>query len=175
MKSGGINNDIIKIEPFNYFNRFLYLKYSAFEKLTHFQFYLSTSVSRFIMISLTYLFTIKIFLLTTNYEEIITSLLGQRNITAFIRNSEIPFTVVLSSQFLKIIFTHIGRLKVAYLIRGVPLKKHDFSKEILTYFFLIKVFFITFYANIQFITKTLYSRDILNRHLYVINIYDAQK
>ena len=170
-----INNDIINIQPLHFIDRFLYIKHSAIQKLTQSQFYLSTSISRLIMISLTYLFTIKIFLLTTNYEEIIASLLGQRNIITTILNSEIPFTVILSSQFLKIIFTCIYTLKVAYLIRGIHLNKYNFLKKLLVYFFLIKGFFITFYTNIKFITKTLYSRDILKRHLHIINIYDIQK
>nr|YP_010728800.1 hypothetical protein P6G75_pgp037 [Lithothamnion corallioides]WEA77139.1 hypothetical protein [Lithothamnion corallioides] len=171
-----INNNIIRIKPFNFIDKLLYTKNYAFEKVIQYELYLSSSISRLIMISLTYLFTIKIFLLTTNYEEIIISLLGQRNITTIIQNSEIPFIVVLSSQFLKIIFTHIDKLKVAYLIRGIKLKENNsFQKNILAYFFLINGFFITFYTNIDFIAKTLHSRDLLSRDLYLINIYNTKK
>nr|AYR05888.1 hypothetical protein [Lithothamnion sp.] len=171
-----INKDIIKIKPFNLVEKWIYVKNNAFKKLVQYELYLPSSISRLIMISLTYLFTIKVFLLTTNYEEIITSLAGQNNIIAMIQNSEISFIIVLSSQFLKIISTHIDKLQVAYLIRGTKLTEDRFLKKaILIYFFLVNGFLVTLYSNVEFIVKTLHSRDLLNQDLYLINIYNTEK
>lgn len=171
-----INRDILKIKPFNLVGELTYIKNNAFETLVKYELCLPSYISRLVMISLTYLFTIKIFLLTTNYEEVIVSLVGRNNTTTIIQSSEISFIVVLSSQFLKIIFTHINKLQIAYLIRGIKITEDKFFKKaILLYFLLLNGFLITFYSNIEFIVKTLHSRDLLNRNLYLINIYNAEK
>lgn len=174
VKHNYINKDIIKIKPFNSLEKLIYINHNTFKKLVQYELYLLRSISRLIMIALIYLFTIKIFLLTTNHEEII-ALLGQNDITTIIQKPGISFTVALSSQFLKIIFMYIDKLQVAYLIRGIKITEDNFFKKtILVYFFLLNPFLIIFHSNVQFIVKTLYSRDLSNQDLYLINIYDTE-
>lgn len=176
IKNNYINKDIIKIRPFYLVGRLICIKNNPFNKIVQYELYLSTPISRLIMISLTYLFTIKVFLLTTNYEEVIASLVERNNVLTIIQNSEVYFIVVLSSQFLKIIFTDIDKLQVAYLIRGIKITEDAFFKKtVLVYFFLLNGFLITFYSNIEFIVKTLHSRDLVNEDLYLINIFNTEE
>lgn len=166
-----ISNHIIKIQPLNFIGQFIKKETSLIKQFTRSQIYLSLSICRITMISLTYLFTIKILLLTTNYEEIILSFFGYKNKFTFFQNSYIPFAVVLSSQFLKIISTQLDVLRASYLIRGIKLKKSMYFRiMLLIYLLLISNFFISLYNNIKFITRTLHSRDMSSENLYLINI-----
>lgn len=169
-----ISNHIIKIQPLHLIDRFIEKENVFIKRFTRTQFYLSFSICRIVTISLTYLFTMKILLLTTNYEEIILLFSNHRNSFIFIQTLYIPFTVVLSSQFLKIIFTQIDILKVSYLIRGMKFKKSSYFRIILLiYVILIRNFFVSLYTNIELITQTLHSRDISGEYLYLINISDV--
>nr|YP_010728648.1 hypothetical protein P6G74_pgp082 [Phymatolithon calcareum]WEA76940.1 hypothetical protein [Phymatolithon calcareum] len=166
-----ISNHIIKIQPLDFICRFTKKDNHLIKQFTRVQVYLSLSICRIVIISLTYLFNIKILLLTTNYEEIILSFFGYKNKFILIQNSHIPFTVVLSSQFLKIIFTQLDVLKASYLIRGIKFKKYMYFRTILLiYLFLLSNFFISLYINIKLITQTLHSRDISSENLHLINI-----
>nr|YP_010471133.1 hypothetical protein N4M48_pgp059 [Synarthrophyton patena]UVF62962.1 hypothetical protein [Synarthrophyton patena] len=173
MHINNIDNYILKIQPLNFIYRFLKVDNSFIKNIANLFFCISIATSRLIFISLTHIITIKIFLLTTDYEKIIISLSKYRNNYIVDCDSKIQFIIILSSQFLKITFIQINRIKTACLIRGTNYQTINlFKRSMLIYFFLTKRFLMNFYKNIQFISKTLYSRNISNKDLYIINIYN---
>nr|YP_009541575.1 hypothetical protein [Synarthrophyton chejuense]AYR05584.1 hypothetical protein [Synarthrophyton chejuense] len=170
-----INYPSLKIKPFFFVNLLFKNsnKYFCADRINKSVFYIQFATVRLIFISLIYIFTIKIFLLTTNYEESTMFIVKQLTKYKNINITEISFTIILSSQFLKITFLHINKLRIAYLIRNLNNEKSNRLKQIIfTYLLIIKSFFLNFYINTKFISKSLYGRDILCKDLYVVNIYN---
>lgn len=172
INANAITSNFYKIQPFRFFFYLIDIKTKNIHRIAKISFYISIAASRLIIISLTYIFTIKLFLLTTNYETVNLFLLKSYNYNIYNKNSQIPLIIILSSQFLKITLNNMTRLKIAFLIRSIKNNnKNHFRKSLWIYFYLIKIFFIDFYINIVYIAQTLHSRDILNRELNIINIY----
>lgn len=167
-----INSHFYKIQPFKVFFYCINIQSPNISSIAKISFYISIATTRLIIISLTYIFTIKLFLLTTNNETINLFLLQNYNSNTYKKNSQIPLIIILSSQFLKITFSNIAKLKKAILIRSITNNnKNQLKKIIWIYFYLIKIFFIDFYINIIYIAQSLHSRDISNREVNIVDLY----
>lgn len=132
--------------------------------------YLPISIIRLLSINLIYLLLMKFLLLTTNYEQLINNILNHFKYLNIFSISKLKFEIMISTQFLKVIFKQIEEIKIAYLIRNIKSNRtYLFKDNLLICFFFIKQFLINAYDGINYISNTLYSREINCQKLYVYN------
>nr|YP_007878280.1 conserved hypothetical plastid protein [Calliarthron tuberculosum]AGA63891.1 conserved hypothetical plastid protein [Calliarthron tuberculosum] len=171
-----INNAIIKFQPLSFFSSYVNSHNNLINKILNFSIYISLPMFRLLSISIIYLFIIKIVLLTTYYEEIINLLIDKTQLAHKFLCSEKNFLIMMSSQFLKVIFLEIEKIKISYLIRGIKQNNYQqFIQYLILYSYLVKKFYNNLYKYVNCITYSLYSRSINSQSLYFLNIYDSQK
>lgn len=163
------NRNYIQIyPPDNHF--FFYINDEQRYEISYNQsYYLSTSLLRLLSIQFIYLCLMKLLLLTTSYDKIIQIALNQ--LDKYINNStqRLAFEIQVSIQFLKIILKQLELIKIAYVIRAIQLEKGPFCQNnLFLYFFCIQQLIINIYSCIYSIADTLYSREINNLDLNVI-------
>lgn len=167
------NKSIITIQPFNFLRYFVTCQAYILNKITQLSICISLSFFRLINISLIYIITIDIILLTTYYESIIYFLIQNiKNNTKLFFYNKTTFIIIMASQFIKIIFLEIIKLHISYSIRNTNINTNKIlNKQNMTsyYYLLINYLFRLFYY-IRYITYSLYSRSIcINNLFFYIN------
>ena len=116
---------------------------------------------RFIIIHFTYLVLIRYLLLATRHEKIINTLLIDFVYAKNGYNTKFIFMIMMSSQFLKIIFSRVEAIKVSYRLRGVNTNKISTLKaSMLAIALFVGQFSSSIYKEIHGVTLTLYSRNV---------------
>lgn len=161
-----INRDYIQIHPqYNYF-----ISYNQNKEIScHQSYHLPVSLLRLLSINLIYLFLMKLFLMTTNYDKIIRTYLHLFCKYINKSNQRLTFEVQVANQFLKIILSQVDIVKTTYIIRFMQLKRRRISeKKLYAYLFCIQQLIVNIYSSIDYISDTLYSREVHNRNLNII-------
>lgn len=148
-----------------------YIIHYAQEKNIFFNqpYYLSISLIRLLVINLIYLFLMKFLLMTTNYEKIIQTYLTffYKCINKFIER--LTFEVKVAIQFLKITLKQLEIVKTTYITRSIQSQRRILSsKKIFAYFLCIQQLIVNIYNNINYISSTLYSREVHSTNLHII-------
>jgi len=153
-----------------YFAQFVFIHNNIVDFCLHK--FLSLPINKLIGVCIAYFYIIKLCLLTTHYEIVISKFFSNKIIINKIFSTQIYFMIILSSQFIQITLNQLHKKQIAYLIRG---KKHlAFYKntQIFNIYKLLLVVFIkSIYQHVNFINHSLYSRDIVWSELYCLNIY----
>nr|QJF58685.1 hypothetical protein [Corallina officinalis] len=166
-----LDNSLIKIKPLDLFASFVNITNPLTYKALNFCFYLSLPMLRLFSISIIYLFIVRILLLTTYYEKIINLLIYKIKFLQKIISIEKKFFILLSSQFLKIIFIDLDKIKISYLIRSINYNNY---RMIGNSIYIIRYILKNLYKNTNYITYSLYSRAVNSKYLYILNIYDLK-
>lgn len=161
-----LNRDYIQIYPQdNYFINSNQNKDISCNQSYH----LSVSLLRLLSINLMYLFLMKLFLMTTNYEKIIRTYLHLFCKYINKSNQQLIFEVQVANQFLKIILSQVEIVKTTYTIRSMQFKRRQiFQTKLCVYLFCIRQLIVNIYNSINYISDTLYSREVHNSNLNII-------
>lgn len=170
---GFYNKSIIIIRPFDFFNDFIPYQINILEKITQLSICISLGFFRLTSISIIYIITIHIILLTTSYETIIYFLIKKiKNNTNLFFYNKTNFIIIIASQFIKTILLEIIKLHKSYNIRNtIIINKRILNKQNTNnnYYFFINYLSRLFYY-IHYITYALYSRSIyINNLFFYIN------
>ena len=132
-------------------------------------YHLPVSLLRLLSINLIYLFLMKLFLMTTNYEKIIRTYLHLFCKYINRPNQHLTFEVQVANQFLKIILSQVEIVRTTYVIRSIQCKRRRISrKKLCVYLFCVQQLIANIYNSINYISDTLYSREVHKRNLNII-------
>lgn len=160
------NNSIITVRPC--------LPLYNLLKCNFLQLYINISVPtlRFFTISIIYLITIQTVLLTTPYEIIIHFFIYNiRLIHSF--SIKRNFIIMISAQFLKIVFLELNKSKISYSIRCTRFTNDSTTSyriPFLNYYYVMKNYCHNLFQYVNYITYSLHSRSIYLQNLFFFNI-----
>lgn len=134
--------------------------------------YISWPVWRLASISIIYLIIIKIFLLTTHYEEIMYFLFYKRKICNQSGYLDTCLMTVLCLQVTNIVFSEVKKKCAAYSLRGkLDAYNNLINRNYVVYLSISKIALVSLVRHVYSINNSLYSRAIYLSSLYILNTY----
>ena len=156
---------------------FLLLTYCTLNKKLNisavfYSFPISWPIWRILSISVTYIIIIKLFLLTTYYEEIIYAIFYNSKLTNKIYSLDICFMVMISLQITHMLFLEIKQKCLAYRLRGEIQNRNNLLVNSFGEYQLVsKILLYSLLSHVHYINQSLYSRTIDWPRLYFLDIY----
>nr|AYR06492.1 hypothetical protein [Rhodogorgon sp.] len=123
---------------------------------------------RALLISYIYIISIKVLMLTTRHETIITVLIFPIRQISYDVFQDITLTTILGLKFSEILSTQVSRLYITYKTRGKTDNASTYDKVRINYLFTID-FFNNLAKHMTFLSFSLYNRNINLQNSYFLN------
>ena len=149
------NSQLLQIYPLDYLTKNI----AVVSQAGHSSFYLQISILRFLSIYLAYLTSVRCLLLTTKQENFVRTVLSKQSIRNY-ANMRFIFVTMTSSQFLRMIFKQMKRIRVSYSLRCMTVSQSIISFVSIALIFFLEELLISLNHSIQSIAYTLHNRDI---------------
>lgn len=159
----------LKIQPFYMAKNYVCVFSSFLHSLLNFHFDFCLPLFRLLLINFLYLFVTKILLLTTYYEDILDQIYNFSQFIDIVLPQEIKFIIILSSQFLKLIFVEIKKIRIGFMLRNIVYNNQNL---IIFFSYLIIIFWNNLLNYIINNIYTLYSRGITYKFFNSFNRYN---
>lgn len=164
------NRKVLLIYPLKITNFYTDNFYLSFNRIPLFSFYLPISIIRLLSINFLYLIILKLLLLTTHYHQIIKIILAHLKKYTNFSTKILKLELLISSQFLNIICYQIEIIKTIYITRNIRLCiKYNLKENLYMYFYFVQKLLSSIYENIDYISHTLYGREIKYQNLKFYN------
>nr|YP_009541877.1 hypothetical protein [Neogoniolithon spectabile]AYR06086.1 hypothetical protein [Neogoniolithon spectabile] len=163
--------NLFAIKPFIHLSSYLSVVGIIPPVLFSISIYIPISTVRFIIISFNHFCIVKLTLLIVPYELISYYFCLVFKFLRSYSYKKIAFTTNLCNQLLKIFTNKIDKMEIAYCMRGTVYEsKISYLNRLHLFYLLIKNFVDNLCSNINYITNSLYARDISYKIIYYLQM-----